>query len=164
MTLEVVGSELEVTAAVILERAHGRDEHDSARRQAAGAADDVEELLQTEIRREASLGDDIVAELQRDPRRRERAVAVGDIRERPGVHKRRLTLERLDEVRLDRLPEQHRHGPGGRSCSAVTGSPSRVAPTVIAPSRARRSSRSRAIARIAITSDAAVMSNPVSRG
>ena len=54
--------------------------------------------------------------------------------------------------------------PAARSCSAVTGSPSRVEPIVIAPRRARRSSRSRAIARIAITSEAAVMSKPVSRG
>ena len=45
-----------------------------------------------------------------------------------------------------------------RSCSAVTGSPSYVEPTVIAPSRLRRSWRSRDTATIAITSDAAVMS------
>ena len=54
--------------------------------------------------------------------------------------------------------------PAARSCSAVTGSPSYVDPTVMRPSRARRSSRSRAMARIAITSEAAVMSKPVSRG
>ena len=53
--------------------------------------------------------------------------------------------------------------PAARSCSAVTGSPSNVYATVIAPSRFRRSWRSRATATIAITSDAAVMSNPVSR-
>ena len=54
--------------------------------------------------------------------------------------------------------------PARRSCSAVTGSPSKVAPTVIAPSRARRSWRSDATATIAITSEAAVMSKPVCRG
>ena len=48
--------------------------------------------------------------------------------------------------------------PAAFSCSAVTGSPSYVEPTVIAPSRARRSKRSRATATIAITSEAAVMS------
>jgi hypothetical protein len=54
--------------------------------------------------------------------------------------------------------------PAAPSCSAVTRSPSNVRPTVIAPSRARRSPRSRATAAMAITSEAAVMSKPVSRG
>ena len=54
--------------------------------------------------------------------------------------------------------------PAAPICSAVTGSPSKVEPTVIAPRRARRSARSRATATIAITSEAAVMSKPVSRG
>ena len=94
----------------------------------------------------------------------ERVVAVGDVREGAAVDERRLTLERLDEVRLQRVLEQHGH----RACrvaaaSAVTGSPSKVWPTVIAPSRRRRSWRSRATATIAITSEAAVMSKPVSR-
>ena len=53
--------------------------------------------------------------------------------------------------------------PAALSCSAVTGSPSKVLPTVIAPRRARRSCRSRATATMAITSDAAVMSKPVWR-
>ena len=53
--------------------------------------------------------------------------------------------------------------PAAFSCSAVTGSPSQVYATVIAPSRLRRSKRSRATAAIAITSEAAVMSKPVSR-
>ena len=53
--------------------------------------------------------------------------------------------------------------PPARSISAVTGSPSNVEPIVIAPSRSRRSSRSRATATIAITSEAAVMSKPVWR-
>ena len=53
--------------------------------------------------------------------------------------------------------------PAALRSSAVTGSPSRVRPTVMRPSRSRRSNRSRATATIAITSDAAVMSNPVCR-
>ena len=48
--------------------------------------------------------------------------------------------------------------------SAVTGAPSTLVATVIAPRRCRRSSRSRAIARSAMTSEAAVMSNPLSCG
>ena len=53
--------------------------------------------------------------------------------------------------------------PAACNCSAVTGSPSQEYPTVMRPSRSRRSKRSRATATIAITSDAAVMSKPVSR-
>ena len=55
--------------------------------------------------------------------------------------------------------------PAAPRSSAVTARPpSNECPTVIRPSRARRSCRSRATARTAITSDAAVMSNPDSRG
>ena len=58
---------------------------------------------------EARLGDDDVAELERDAVGDERVVAVRDVRERAAVDEGRLALERLDEVRLDRLLEQHRH-------------------------------------------------------
>ena len=55
--------------------------------------------------------------------------------------------------------------PAAPRSSAVTGlPPSYEYATVIAPRRARRSCRSRATARIAITSEAAVMSKPLSRG
>ena len=92
-------------------------------------------------------------------------VAVGDVGERAGVHQAGLALQRLDQVRLDRVLEQHRHRPGraevlGGHRLAVArvggGDPARAA--------ARRSWRSRATARTAITSEAAVMSNPLSRG
>ncbi len=35
-----------------------------------------------------------------------------DVRERPAVDERRLSLERLDEIRLDRVLEQHGHRAG----------------------------------------------------
>ena len=54
--------------------------------------------------------------------------------------------------------------PAAPSPSAVTGSPSNVDPTVMAPRRSRRSSTLVDIATTAITSEAAVMSKPVSRG
>ncbi len=56
---------------------------------------------------------DVVAELERDPVGNERVVAMGDVRERAAVDERRLPLERLHEVRLDRLLEDHRQGAGG---------------------------------------------------
>ena len=54
--------------------------------------------------------------------------------------------------------------PAAPRSSAVTGSPSWEYAAVILPRRLRRSWMSRATARIAITSEAAVMSNPLSRG
>ena len=119
MTAQVRGAELDRVeaavriAAVVLQRLRGRDEHDRARAEAAGAADDVEELLHPHVGAEAGLGDDVVAELERDEVGDERVVAVGDVRERAAVDERRLALERLDEVRLERVLEQHRHRAGG---------------------------------------------------
>src|SRR5207248_5955783 len=53
-------------AAVVLQRLHRRDEHGRARAQLPDTADDVEELLHSHVRAEAALGDDDVAELERD--------------------------------------------------------------------------------------------------
>ena len=76
------------------------------------AADDVEELLHAHVRGEAALGDDVVGELERDAVGDDRVVAVRDVRERAAVDERRLTLQRLHEVRLDRVLEQHGHRAG----------------------------------------------------
>ena len=97
------------------------------------------------VRAEARLGDDVVAELQADEVGDQRVVAVGDVGERPAVHQARLALERLDQVGLDRVLEQHGHRAGGAEVlggdrlAAVE----RCSATVIAPSRRRRSCRSR---------------------
>ena len=118
MAREVRGAELDRVeaavrvAAVVLERLRRRDEDDRARLEAADAADDVEELLHSHVRAEAGLGDDVVAELERDEVGDERVVAVRDVGERPAVDERGLPLERLDEVRLERVLEQHRHRAG----------------------------------------------------
>ena len=71
-----------------------------------------QELLHPHVGAEAALGDDVVGELQRDAVGDERVVAVRDVRERAAVHERGLALERLHQVRLDRLLEQHRHRAG----------------------------------------------------
>ena len=96
-------------AAVVLQCLDGRDEDDHARAEAAEAADDVDELLEAHVGAEAALGHDPVAELEAEPVGDERVVAVGDVGEGPAMEERRLTLERLDEVRLQRLLEEHRH-------------------------------------------------------
>ena len=94
---------------VVLQRLHRRDEHDRIGPEVAEPADDVEELLHAHVGAEAALGDDVVGELQGDAVGDDRVVAVRDVRERPAVHERRLPFERLHEVRLDRLLQQHRH-------------------------------------------------------
>ena len=59
----------------------------------------------------ASVHDD-VGRGERDPVGEDRVVAVGDVRERPAVDERRTALERLEEVRLDRVLEQDGHRAG----------------------------------------------------
>ena len=93
----------------MFEGARRRDEHDRARLEPARSADDVEELLHAHVGAEAALGDDVVAELERDAVGDERVVAVGDVRERTAMDERRLPLERLNEVGLERVFQQHRH-------------------------------------------------------
>ena len=80
--------------------------------QAAEPADDVEELLHPHVGAEAGLGHHVVGDLHPDLVGDERVVAVGDVRERAAVHQARLALERLDQVRLDRVLEQHGHRAG----------------------------------------------------
>ena len=55
----------DVDAAVVLDRAHGRDDHRRVRLEARLAALDVHELLGAEVGAEAAFRDDVVGELQR---------------------------------------------------------------------------------------------------
>ncbi len=107
-----VAEVVERHAPVGLRRADRGDEHAGAGREAAEPAHDVAELLEPEVAREARLGDDVVGELQRDAVLDDRVVRVGDVAERTGVQQDRLSLERLDEVRLDRVAHDHRHRAG----------------------------------------------------
>ncbi len=102
-----------VGAPVVLQRPHGGDEDDGAGGDPAGPADDVEELLHPHVGAESRLGDHVVAQLQPEQVGDQRGVAVGDVGEGTGVHQAGLALQRLDQVRLDRVLEQDRHRPGG---------------------------------------------------
>ena len=96
-----------------LERADGRDDHDAVGLEAGLAALDVEELLRAEVGAEAGFGHHVVGELQRGRRRRHRVAAVRDVGERAAVDERGRALQRLHEVRRDRVLEQRRHGAVG---------------------------------------------------
>jgi hypothetical protein len=99
----------DVDAAVVLERAHGGDDHGGVRPQAGLAALDVEELLGAQVGAEARLGDDVIDELQRALRGDHGVAAVRDVGERPAVDERRVVLERLHQVRRQRVLEEHGH-------------------------------------------------------
>ena len=109
---EVLRADLHVAAAVRLEGRHRRHEHDRARLQAAGPGDDVHHLLEAHVRAEAALGHEDVGELEPDEVGDDRVVARRDVGERARVDERRLALERLDQVRPDRVAEKHRHRAG----------------------------------------------------
>ncbi len=57
-------------------------------------------------------GDDVVAELERDPVGEDRAVAVGDVGERAGVDEGRLSFEGLHDRRVKRFLHEHRDRAG----------------------------------------------------
>ena len=59
----------------------------------------------------ASVHDDVVGH-ERQPVGDDRVVAVGDVGERPGVDEGRPALERLEQVRLDRVAQQDGHRAG----------------------------------------------------
>ena len=97
---------------MVLQRLDRCDEHDRIRLEVAGPADDVEELLHPHVRAEARLGHHVVAELQRNAVGDERVVPVRDVREGAAMNDRRLPLERLHEVRLDRVLQEDGHRAG----------------------------------------------------
>lgn len=66
-------------------------------------------LLGPEIGAEAGLGHDIVGELQRGARGDHRIAAMGDIGERPAMDEGGRALQRLHQVRHQRIAQQHRH-------------------------------------------------------
>ena len=82
------------------------------------AAFDVEEFLGAEIGAEAGLGDHIVGELERGLGGDHRIAAMRDIGERTAMDEGRVVLERLHQVRRERVLEQRRHRAGGREIAA----------------------------------------------
>ena len=99
-----------VLARVDLERAHRGNDHGRVRREARGAAFDVEEALGAHVSAESRLGDQEVSAVDADQVREHRRRAVGDVAERSGVDQHRRVLQRLQQVGLDRVAHDHRHG------------------------------------------------------
>ena len=93
-----------------LQGTHGRDKHHGIRLEARAAALDVPELLIPHIGGETALRHDIVAERTGKTVRDDGVLAYRDVRERSGVHKHRLPLQRLHERGLQGLDKQCAHG------------------------------------------------------
>ena len=101
-------------AAMHLERADGGDDHHASGLEPRLAAFDVEEFLGAEIGAEAGLGHHIVGELERGLGGDHRVAAMRDIGERTAMDEGRVVLERLHQIRRERILEQRRHRARGR--------------------------------------------------
>ncbi len=96
-------------AAMHLERPHRRHHHRGVGPEPGHPALDVEEFLPAEIGPEAGLGDDEVTELQPGAGRHHRIAAMGDVGEGAAMDEGGVALDGLDEVRRQRVLEEHRH-------------------------------------------------------
>ena len=106
-------------AAIHLHGAHGGDDDRGRRLQAGLAALDVEEFFRAEIGAETGFGDDIVGELQRRRGGDDRVAAMRDVGERAAMHEGRVVLQRLHEVGLHGVLEQHGHGAVGLEVAGI---------------------------------------------
>ena len=102
-----------VPARVQLHRPHRRHHDGGVGHEARGAALDVEEALRSHVGAEARLGDEVLAGVDPDQVGHHRRVAVGDVAEGTGVDEDGGVLEGLQQVRLDGVAHDHRHGAGG---------------------------------------------------
>ena len=96
------------TTAVHLERTNGGGEYRDMRFQSAVTAFYVPEFFKADVGCKARFGHVVVEQLQADPIGDDRALADGDVGEGTGVDQRGLTLDGLEEVRVD--------GPGHEGC------------------------------------------------
>ena len=91
------------------ERFDGYDQHHDAGLELAFPRDDIKKFFHAEIGGKTRLRDDIIGKLERHERRNHAVVAMRNIRERTRVNKYRLALQRLHEIGLDGIFQQHRH-------------------------------------------------------
>ena len=99
-------------ATVHLERPDRGDHDGRIGRETRRPALDIEELLGAHVGAEAGFGADDLVRGEGDPVGDDRVVAVGDVGERPGVDEGRPALEGLEQVRLERVAQQHGHRAG----------------------------------------------------
>ena len=108
-----------VPPRVQLHRPHRRHHHRGVGHKARRPALDVEEALGAHVRPESRFGDEELSRMNPDQVGHHRRVAVGDVAEGPGVHEDGGVLERLQQVGLDGITHDDRHGAG---CLELLGS------------------------------------------
>ena len=72
-----------------------------------------------EVGAEAGFGHHIVGQLQRRRGRHHRVAAMRDVGERAAMHEGRIVLQRLHQVRLHGVLQQHRHGAVGLDVAGI---------------------------------------------
>src|SRR5699024_11817732 len=115
------------------------------------------------VRPEPRLRDEVLARAGADEVGDDGGVSGGDVSERARVHERGVFSRVCRRLGFTASLRITAIAPAPLTSSAVIGSPAAVKATTIRASRARRSASEVASARVAITSEAAVMSNPVWR-
>ena len=98
------------SAAVMLEGSDGGYHHHRVGLEPGHAALDIEEFLRAQVRAEAGLCDAVIAQLQCQFGGGYTVAAVGDVGEGPAVDQRRGMFQGLDQVRLQGVLQQRRHG------------------------------------------------------
>ena len=94
---------------MVLECAHGGDNHRRRGFQPGLAAFDVEEFLGTEVRTETGFSYHVVDQFQCSLGRDHRVAAVGDIGKGAAVDEGRIVFQRLHQIRCQLVFEQHGH-------------------------------------------------------
>ena len=75
--------------------------------------------IRDRIGTKARFGHDVIGELQRRRRCDDRVAAMRDVGERTAMHEGRVVLERLHQVRLHRILEQHGHRAVGLEIAGI---------------------------------------------
>ena len=98
--------------AVVLQGPDRGHDHHRVGLQPRHAAFDVQKLLRPQVRAEARLRDGIVSQLQGHPGGGDGVAAVGNVGKGPAVDQSRRVLQRLDQIGLQGVLQQGRHGAG----------------------------------------------------
>jgi hypothetical protein len=107
-------------AAVHLQRPDGGDDHRRRGLQAGARHLMSKNFLGPEIGAEARLRDHVIGELQRRLGGDDGIAAMGDVGERAAMDEGRVVFQRLHQVGLHRLHQQHGHGAVGLQVARVT--------------------------------------------
>ena len=108
-------------AAVHLQCPDGCHHNGGVRRESRHAAFDVQKLFRAEVCAESRFGYGIIGGLQCHPRGKYRVAAVRNVCKRTAVYERGSSLERMYQIRLERVAEERGHSAGRLQISGGDG-------------------------------------------